>query len=241
MVIDQVGKQELFKWYYNPIVLPRTDHPMVKSLDGINLMYPSSIDTIKTKTPVKKTILLTTSQYGRIQPNITRLNFEILRYEPDPDKFNKPDIPVAVLLEGEFPSFFENKVTEGMKSMLTEIGQEFQAVSKPTKMLVVSDGDIARPFYNPITGQFFKLGYNPYERYMFANKDFLLNAVEYLKDEDGIIEVRSKDIKLRLMNTAKAEEEKTMWQLLNIVAPILFLIIFGIVYNAMRKRKYAGV
>jgi ABC-2 type transport system permease protein len=241
MVIDQVGKQELFKWYYNPIVLPRSEHPMVKSLDGINLMYPSSIDTIKTKTPVKKTILLTTSQYGRIQPNITRLNFEILRYEPDPDKFNKPDIPVAVLLEGEFPSFFENKVTEGMKSMLTEIGQEFQAVSKPTKMLVVSDGDIARPFYNPINGQFFKLGYNPYERYMFANKDFLLNAVEYLKDEDGIIEVRSKDIKLRLMNTAKAEEEKTMWQLLNIVAPILFLIIFGVIYNALRKRKYASV
>lgn len=241
MVIDQVGKQELFKWYYNPIVLPRSDHPMVKSLDGINLMYPSSIDTIKTKTPVEKTILLTTSQYGRIQPNVTRLNFEILRYEPDPDKFNKPDIPVAVLLEGEFPSFFENKVTEGMKSMLTEIGQEFQPVSKPTKMLVVSDGDIARPFYNPINGQFFKLGYNPYERYMFANKDFLLNAVEYLKDEKGIIEVRSKDIKLRLMNTAKAEEEKTLWQLLNIVAPILFLILFGVIYNALRKRKYAGV
>ena len=241
MVIDHTGKQELFNWYYNPVIIPRTDHPMVKSLDGINMMYPSSIDTIKTKTSVKKTILLTTSQYGRIQPNITRLNFEILRYDPDPDKFNKPDIPVAVLLEGEFPSFFENKVTEGMRNMLTQIDQEFKAVSVPTKMLVVSDGDVGRPFFNPITGQFLKLGYNPYERYSFANKDFLLNAIEYLKDEKGIIEARNKEVKLRLMDTAKAENEKLLWQLVNIVAPIIFLIIFGLVYNAMRKRKFAKI
>ncbi len=239
MVIDPTGKQELFKWYYNPIVIPRTNHPLVKSLDGINLMYPSSIDTIKTKTDVKKTILLATSQYGRIQPNVTRLNFEILRYDPDPDKFNKPDIPVAVLLEGEFPSFFENKVTEGMLNMLAQIDQQFKEVSVTTKMLVVSDGDIGRPFFNPITGQFFNLGYNPYERYSFANKDFLLNAIEYLKDEKGIIEARNKDVKLRLLDTAKADNEKVLWQLVNIVVPLLFLIIFGFVYNAMRKRKYA--
>ena len=241
MVIDPTGTQDLFKWYYNPVIIPRSNHPMVKSLDGINLMYPSSIDTIKTKTDVKKTILLTTSQYGRIQPNITRLNFEILRYDPDPSKFNKKDIPVAVLLEGEFPSFFENKVTENMQNMLTEIGQEFKAVSVPTKMLVVSDGDVARPFYNPITGKFLDLGYNPYERYKFANKDFLLNAIEYLKDENGIIEARSKDVKLRMMDTARAESEKTLWQLVNIVLPILFLVIFGLAYNTWRKRKYARV
>ena len=241
MVIDPTGTQDLFKWYYNPVIIPRSNHPMVKSLDGINMMYPSSIDTIKTKTDVKKTILLTSSEYGRIQPNITRLNFEILRYEPDPSKFNTKYIPVAVLLEGEFPSFFENKVTENMRNMLTQINQEFKPVSVPTKMLVVSDGDIARPFYNPITGKFLELGMNPYERYKFANKDFLLNAVEYLKDEKGIIEARSKDVKLRLMDTARAESEKTMWQLVNIVIPILFLIVFGIVYNTWRKRKYAKV
>lgn len=239
MVIDPTGKTELFKWYYNPVILPRTDHPMVKSLDGINLMYPSSIDTIKTKTPVKKTVLLTSSEYGRIQPNITRLNFEILRYDPDPAKFNKPNIPVAVLLEGQFPSFFENRVTENMERMLGRIDQEFKAVSEPTKMLVVSDGDVSKPFYNPVSGKFLKLGENPYERYTFANKDFLLNAIEYLKDEGGIIEARNKDIKLRLMDTAKANAEKTMWQFLNIVLPLLFLVIFGFAYNYMRKKKYA--
>lgn len=240
MVIDHTGKTELFQWFYNPIVIPRTDHPMVKSLDGINLMYPSSIDTIKTKTPVKKTVLLSSSEYSRIQPNITRLNFEILRYDPDPARFNKKEIPVAVLLEGEFPSYFENRVTEGMNNMLAQIDQEYRNSSVPTRMMVVSDGDVARPFYNPITGKFLKLGDNPYERYTFANKDFLLNAVEYLKDEGGIIEARSKEVKLRLMDTTRAESEKTMWQLINIVLPLLFLGVFGFVYNYLRKRKYAG-
>ena len=241
MVIDPNGTTDLFKWYYNPVVLPRNDHPMIKSLDGINLMYPSSIDTIKTKTNVKKTVLLTTSEYGRTQPNITRLNFEILRYDPDPAKFNKPHIPVAVLLEGEFPSFFENRVTENMRNMLNQIDQEFKHVSVPTKMLVVSDGDVARPFFNPITGKYFQLGFNPYERYKFANEDFLLNAIEFLKDEKGIIEARNKDIKLRLMDTTKAQNEKTLWQLINIVFPLIFLALFGFGYNYWRKRKYANV
>ena len=239
MVIDPTGKTELFKWYYNPVVIPRTDHPMVKSLDGINLMYPSSIDTIKTKTDVKKTILLTTSEYGRIQPNITRLNFEILRYDPDPSKFNKKFIPLAVLLEGRFPSYFQNRVSKQFLEILSQIGHDFKEESTPTRMLVVSDGDVARPFYNPVTGKYFKLGYNPYDRYTFANKDFLLNAIEYLKDEKGIIEARSKDIRLRLLDTARAQSEKTFWQLLNIVVPLLFLTLFGLAYNAWRRRKYA--
>ncbi len=239
MVIDHTGKQELFKWYYHPVAVPLVNHPMVKSLDGINLFFPSSIDTVKTKTNIKKTVLLSSSEYGRLQPNITRLNFEILRYEPDPSKFNKPDIPVAVLLEGEFPSFFENKVTQGMEDMLVQIDQQFKMQSVPTRMLVVSDGDVGRPFFNPINGQFFKLGFNPYERHTFDNKDFLLNAVEYLKDEVGIIEARSKEVKLRLLDTTQAGEDQTFWQLFNIGLPLFFLVVFGFVYNILRKRKYA--
>lgn len=240
MVIDPTGTQELFTWFYHPVIVPTTDHVIVKSLDGINLFFPSSIDTIKTKTEVKKTILLTSSEHSRIQPNITRLNFEILRYEPDPAKFNKPHIPVALLLEGRFPSFFENKVSQGMHNMLAQIGQEFKPVSEPTRMLVVSDGDIARNLYNPATGETLPLGRNRFEHHTFDNKDFLLNAVEYLNDDSGIIEARSKEIKLRLMDTTKAEQEQTFWQLINIVLPILFLALFGFIYNFIRKRRFAG-
>ncbi|MCB0520886.1 MAG: gliding motility-associated ABC transporter substrate-binding protein GldG [Lewinellaceae bacterium] len=240
MVIDQTGTMERFKWYYYPIVLPATNHVMVKSLDGVNLYFPSSIDTIKTKTQVKKTILLATSDKSRLQPNITRLNFEILRYGEDiVPTFNKQHIPVAVLLEGEFPSLFENRVTESFKATLDQIGQEFKTVSPPTRMLVVSDGDIARNGFDPQTGKAIPLGYNRIENYQFANKDFLLNAVEYLKDEKGIIEARGKEVKLRLLDTVRAEDQATMWQLLNIGLPLAFVALFGFVFNWVRKKRFA--
>lgn len=240
MVIDQSGSQDLFKWPYFPIAVPRSDHPIVKSLDGIELKFPSTIDTIKTKTPVEKTILLTTSDYSRVQPNVTRLNFEILRYDLDATKFNKGALPMAVLLEGTFPSFFENKVGEGMLANLRQQGQDFKAESVPTKMVVVSDGDVSRSARNPITGQLYKLGYNPFEKYRFANKDFLLNAIEYLRDETGIIEARTKEVKLRLLDVNRAKAESSFWQILNIVVPLLILGIFGFLYNFVRRRRFGS-
>lgn len=239
MVIDDKGTQEMFPWYYHPIAFPNTEHSVVKSLDGVNLFFPSSIDTIKTKTPVKKTILLTSSGNSRIQPNITRLNFEILRYDPDPSKFTKKNIPMAVLLEGTFPSLFENRITESMEDGLKQLGQEFKPVSEPTRMLVVSDGDIARNLIANAQGQVMPLGFNRFERYQFANKDFLLNAIEYLRDDQGIIEARGKEVKLRLLDTTKAEAEQTKWQLFNIGLPLVFLMAFALIFNWVRKNKYA--
>lgn len=243
MVIDAKGTQELFKWFYHPIVFATLGHPVVKNLDGINLFFPASIDTIKTKTPVRKTILLTTSDKSKIQPNITRLNFEILRYGDEiADSFNKKNIPVAVLLEGEFPSHFENRLTEDMKENLKQIGQEFKSVSKPTRMIVVADGDVARnQIVNPAMGQVMPLGYNRFEGYQFANKDFLLNAIEYLRDDKGIIEARGREVKLRLLDTKKAGEEETMWQIINIGLPIVLLVIFGLIYHWARKNRFAKV
>ena len=239
MVIDDKGTQEMFPWYYHPIAFPNTEHAVVKSLDGVNLFFPSSIDTIKTKTPVKKTILLTSSGNSRIQPNITRLNFEILRYDPDPSKFTKKNIPMAVLLEGTFPSLFENRITESMEDGLKQLGQEFKPVSEPTRMLVVSDGDIARNLIANAQGQVMPLGFNRFERYQFANKDFLLNAIEYLRDDQGIIEARGKEVKLRLLDTTKAEAEQTKWKLVNIGLPLVFLMVFALIFNWIRKNKYA--
>ncbi len=239
MVIDQTGKQELFRWFYFPIVTPASDHPLVRSLEGVNLYFPSTIDTVRTKTAVKKTVLLTSSEKSRIQPNITRLNFEILRYDPDPTKFDKPHLPVAVLLEGEFPSLYENRVTQEMENVLAQIKQEFKPLSVPTRMLVVSDGDVARNLTTP-QGKPVPLGFNPYERFQFDNKDFLLNAIEYLRDDNGIIEARGKEVKLRLLDTAKAESQKTMWQALNIGVPLALLGLFGLIYNYLRKKKYGG-
>ena len=242
-VIGQQGnnpQMELYPYFYHPVVVPQSDHPIVKSLEGINFYFPSSIDTIKTKTSVKKTVLLQSSQYSRLQYSPMRLDFEILKYKPDPKKFNKPFQAVALLLEGEFPSLYDGRVTDGMKEGLAQIGEQFQAKSKPTKMIVVSDGDIIKNLVDPTRKAFKPLGYNPYENYKFANKDFLINAIEYLMDDEGVIMARSKEVKLRLLNTVKAKEEKTKWQLINLILPLVFLALFGFFFTWLRKRKYAS-
>jgi len=133
---------------------------------------------------------------------------------------------------------YENRVTENMGKMLEEIGQPFRPESKPTKMLIVSDGDVIRNAINKKENKIEPLGYNPYERYTFANKDFLLNAVEYLLDTDGVIASRSKEVRLRLLNKTKAREEKTKWQLVNIALPLLLLGIFGGAFTFLRRRRY---
>ena len=231
---------ELFPWFYHPVVTPRSDHPIVKGLDQINLFFPSRIDTIRTKTEVDKTILLTTSEYSREQYSPVRLTFDILRYEPDPAQFKKPFLPVAVLLEGQFPSLYENRVTDEMLEGLRQLGMEYKTVSEPTGILVVSDGDIAANFItNPETRGVMPLGYNRYERRQYANKDFLINSIEYLLDEGGVIEARGKDIKLRLLDTVRAQSQKTLWQLLNIGTPLLFLALFGWGFNYYRKNRFA--
>ncbi len=241
-VVGMQGGQpqiDMFKWYYFPIVTPDLDHPVTKGLDGVYLEFPGTIDTtVRIKTPVKRTVLLHSSPYSRVQYSPVRLNFDILHYEPDPEKFSKGPYPVAMLLEGEFPSLYEHRVTEQMLVGLMEMGRPFKVRSVPTRMLVVSDGDIARNPVNP-DGTILPLGYNRFMRYQFANRDFLLNAIEYLQDPDGVIAARAKDVKLRLLDTVRAQKERIKWQLLNLVAPILFLILFGIGWNWWRRRKYA--
>lgn len=239
-VIDAQGTMDLFPWFYHLKVTPRSEHPIVKGINPVNLFFPSSIDTVRTKTDIKKTVLLTSSDYTRLQLPPVRLNFEILRYDPDPAKFNKGPLPLAVLLEGQFPSLYENRVTEGMAASLNELGLEPKYVSDPTRMLVVSDGDVIKNWPRSRTGALPPLGLNIYERQLYANKPFLVNAIEYLLDDAGVIAARSKEVKLRLLDTVKARAEGGFWQILNLVVPLVFLGIFGFVFNWWRRRKYAS-
>ncbi|MEM1322451.1 MAG: gliding motility-associated ABC transporter substrate-binding protein GldG [Bacteroidota bacterium] len=243
LVTGQLGsgnQYDLFPWYYHPLVAPSSDHPIVKSLDRVNLRFPSTIDTIKTKSNVRKSILLSSSPRSLVKLSpAARLNFEMARYDADPQRFNKGPQPLAVMLEGEFPSLYENRVTEGMRAGLDELGESFKALSSPTKMLVVSDGDLARNLYNNQQQTVQPLGLNPFERHVFtANKDFLINAVEYLLDDKGVIEARTKEVKLRLLDTAKAKAEGTKWQLINILLPLLFLLLFGVAFNFIRRKRF---
>lgn len=242
LVVGQVGNAPQFEYErypYHPVVTPASGHPIVKSLAPVNLFYPSSIDTdVRTKTEIIKTVLLQSSPRSRLQYPPVRMNFDFLRYDLDPDKFDKGSQPVAMLLEGVFPSMFENRVTEGMLAGLRQLDMPFKEVSLPTSMMVVSDGDVAANPVNWEKQSYDPLGWNPYEQYQFANKDFIINAIEYLVDQQGVIEARAKEVKLRMLDTARARSERTQWQLLNIAAPLVFLALFGAAYNWIRRRRY---
>ena len=243
LTVGQVGNRpqlELFPWYYHPAINPSVRHPIVKNLDRIDFRFPHSIDTIKTSRTIEKTILLTTSPYTRYQLPPVQLNFEILRYEPDPSKFDKGAKNVAVLLEGEFESLYKNRVTENMMDGLNQLGITFKESSAFNAILVVSDGDIAKNPVNRSTGQFNALGFNIYEKYRFANREFMVNAIEYMLDKYGVIEARNKDVKLRLLDTVKAKKESTKWQLINIGGPLVLLMLGGIAFNMWRRRKFAA-
>ena len=236
--VGSAAQFDLFPWFYYPLVSPASSHPIVKNLDRIFLQFPSSIDTIRTKSSLKKTVLLQSSKYSRVQFTPANVNFEILRYQPDPTKFNKPNQPLAVLLEGTFNSNFENRVSGEMDAALQAMGMPFKASSVDTKMLVVADGDIICNLVGR-DGAPKPLGFNKFENRVYSsNKDFLLNAIEYMLDKSGIIEARTREVKLRMIDTIKAKKEETYWQLLNILLPILLLVGFGFVYTWKRRRKY---
>lgn len=226
---------------YHILTLANPDHPISKSVAPVNMLFASTIDTaIRTKTPVKKTALLSTTPRTRLQYLPARLGLDFLRYI-QPDKFNKGPQVVAVAMEGTFPSMYENRLTPEMESGLTQLGLQFKSVSVPTRQIVVSDGDVAKNKYLPTREQVVPLGYNDVENFIYANKDFLQNAVEYLLDKNGIIAARGKEVRLRMLDTTRAQGEKTGWQLLNIVFPLILIGIFGFGYGWWRKRKYARV
>lgn len=227
-------KQEFFPWYYFPLLTPASDHPIVKNLDAIKTQFVSSIDTINAP-EIKKTVLLTTSAYTKVVRPPVRISFNMLREEPNPKQFNKGQQPVAVLLEGVFPSNFKNRIPQQIVNN-PEIA--FKEQSIPNKMVVISDGDIMRNDYNQSTGQFALLGYDKYTNRVYGNKDLLLNIFNYLLDDSGLIDARSKEFKIRLLDPEKSKNLKKQFQLINTIIPILVIVIFGVIQFFVRRKKY---
>ena len=229
---------QMFPWYYHVLAQGNLQHPITKSIERVNLFFPASIDTIKTRTAIRKTPLLTSSPATRTQMNPVMLDFNILRTDPDPDKFNKPPSTLALLLEGSFPSLFENRVSGQMQEMLDEIGSSFKSVGSEGRILVVADGDVARSFINPRDGAASPPGYNQYMKYAFGNSDFLVNSIEYMLDQRGLIESRARTIRLRLLDRKRIEQERGYWQILNVGLPLFALALFAGIFAFFRIRRY---
>jgi len=246
-MVGNAGDYEIFPWFYHPALASRSNHPVVKNLNRVLTYFPNRIDEIDfRKGDVRKEVLLTSSEYSRFQRVPVNIGFEILRIEPDASKFNIQFQPIALLLEGVFPSEFENKVTDNLLSGLKQLNIEFKKLSKPTRQIVVADGDIAADQNNIFVRSRVPLGMNPNvnlrarrdQNFQYGNKQFMLNAIEYLVDDTGVIEARSKEVKLRPLNKTRTLEEKSYWQIFNILIPLVLLGLFGIFYNWNRRRKY---
>ena len=235
------AQQTMLKWYYHVLAQSGNNHPIVKNLDRVLTKFPSTIDTLQTKTDISFTPLLTSSPYSRYQMSPVRLNFEILKTSPDVTKFNKGRQLIGVLLEGTFPSLFENRVSAAFSNTLKQLEQEYRNVSVPTKQIVITDSDFMKNEVNYRDNSAEPIGFDIWERQIFpGNKDFILNSVEYMLDENGVLDSRAKEVKLRMLDVVKTKTEKRYWQFFNILLPLLLLLIFGVSYNAIRKKRYSG-
>lgn len=229
-------KQDLFPWYYFPLLIPETKHPVVNNLDALKTHFVSSIDTIG-RPSIRKTILLTTSRYSRVTNAPARVSLNVLRDKPDEKQFSKGPQTVAVLLEGEFESVFTNRIPPQIEED-REIA--FKERSVPTKMIVVSDGDMIRNEVNKTKDKILPLGYDKYTQREYANRDFIMNSVNYLLDKSGLIIARAKEFRLRLLDRQRIEKERLWWQTINTVFPVALIIIFGVIQNFIRRRKYTS-
>ncbi len=232
------GQVELHPWIFFPKLNPIADHPIVRNMDFVMSGFANSIDTIRT-TGIRKTILLQSSKYSLSSRSPVRVSLSTMNYPLKNEMFTKSYLPVAVLLEGKFQSAYNGILApEFIKYLSDTLKQPFKPVcDSETSMIVVSAGEIFSNSYTAKDGVI-PTGYYQYTGQYFANKDFLLNCMEYLTDHSGVLEARSKEMKLRMLDNGRAKEEKTMWQVVNVGIPIAIVLLFASAYFFFRKRRY---
>lgn len=224
-----------YPWFYYPLSASENNHPIVANIEAVKFEYASGIDTLKTS--VKKTVLLGTSTITKLVGLPNEISFDrdipqninVVNEGPDPQEYNAGSIPLSVLLEGKLTSAFKNRVKPFQLS-------EDKTESSNIKMVVISDGDIIK---NQFQGNRpLELGFDKMTQSFYGNKEFLLNTVNYLLDDDGLINIRTKEIAVPFLDTQKTVNERTKWQIINLLLPLVFLGLFGIIFHYYRKRKY---
>ena len=225
-----------FNWYYFPLLQAASDHPMVRNMNGIKADFVSSIDATSSADGIEQIPLLKTTGYTKVSGTPVFISLAMLRQAPDQRLFNLKDGKnVAYLLKGSFTSLYANRIPQ---EIVDDQATDFLEESEPTAMIVVADGDIIRNQFdidrNPLP-----LGYDKYTGVTYTNKEFLENAISYLVDGENMIDIRSRKLTIRLLDTKKVSKERVKWQVINTVIPIALIIIFGFVLAFVRKRKYS--
>ena len=215
-------------WKFAPFIYPETQNPIVKNLEGIKFEFTSPIELLNNK--VKKTVLLSSSEYSKPVGTPSEISLASVTEETTPEEYQgKGLLPVAVLFEGKFSSMYTNRI-------LPFKDNNYIAEGNTSKMIVVSDGDVIKNQLDQ-NGPL-ELGFDKWTNNLYGNKEFLMNCVNYLLDDTGLINIRSKDVNLPLLNKERVYQNYTMAQVLTIGLPMLILIVFGFLFTYLRKRMY---
>ncbi len=227
------GTQKIkLPWYYSPMVYPsqNTKHPISSNLDAIKFQFASPIETLKND--INKTILLQSSQYSKLVGTPTEVSLRMVSEELTPkDFYGYGNYPVAVLLEGKFHSVYENRILPFKDATYKNIG-------KNSKMIVISDGDVIKNELDK-KGNDVELGLDQRTGFFYGNKEFLMNCVNYLLDDNGLINIRSKVVNLPILDKEKVYDNYTIAQIISVGLPLIILGIFGLLFTFLRKRKYS--
>jgi gliding-associated putative ABC transporter substrate-binding component GldG len=219
-------------WYFSPMIYPSQDtkHPIVTNLDGIKFQFTNPIEPLNND--IQKTVLLQSSQYSKLIGTPSEVSLRMASEELGPKDFaGSGNYPVAMLLEGKFHSVYENRV-------LPFKDASFKSSGKEGKMIIISDGDVIKNQLDK-NGNEVELGLDQRTGILYANKDFMMNCVNYLLDDNGLINIRSKEVDLPILDKEKVVANYTQSQVITVAAPIVILLVFGVVFTILRKRKYS--
>ena len=222
------SKFQPLQWPYSPLAASNPSHPITTNLDPVKFDFASQMDTLKNG--IDKTILLRSSKLSKLQGVPREISLEVVTQEPNPEEYKEPNQTLAVLLEGEFTSVYDKRVKP------FKISKD-KTTSKPTKMIVIADGDVIKN--EVIRNQPQELGFEFLTKRKFGNKEFLENAVNYLLNDDGLINIRTKEVKLAFLDPEKIEDQKSKWQIINIALPLVILGVFGFLFNYFRRKRYS--
>jgi ABC-2 type transport system permease protein len=230
---DGKPQMQLLEWPFYPLINRYAQHAISKNLDAVVLKFASTIDTVHA-VGISKTPFLFTSPYSRAITSPVKVSINDIRKNTDPTTFDQPNLTIGYLLEGTFTSLYKNRfIPEGITA--TQIIQQ----SIATKLIVIADGDIARNEINPRSGKAMEVGFDPFSNYTFANRELLLNAVAWLVNDDNLLAARTKEVTIRPLDKQRIANERTFWQIINVVAPLLCIALFGIVWTYVRLYRFS--
>ena len=234
----QPPRYAMAPWYFSPLLEPLQSHPIGKSVNRVSAEFVSSIDLVESTESLKSVVILTTSPYARTNQSPMLVNLGMIDAPPARNLFKKHNLPTGVLREGKFTSVFKNRLINefGIPS-----GTKMISESKPSKMIIISDGALIANKVTFSGGKYIPLplGYDKVSNVTYGNKEFLVNAVHYLCDDSGLMALRSRSMQMRLLDKVKIREEKSFWQLMNVLLPVLISLSFGFIFSLIRNRRFA--